>query len=138
VTTSRHQHEVGLRWSDFDALGHVNHAVVVTLLEEGRDAFLRDTLMESNPMYVVRKLEVDYQAEVTLEVRRANVECSVIRVGRTSLVMLERLVRPDGVVAAEAQSTCIWWDLESHSPRAFTEVDRARLSAEMPADNAPA
>ena len=33
------EHEVTVRWRDVDALGHVNHAVFLTYLEEGRDAF---------------------------------------------------------------------------------------------------
>lgn len=33
-------HHVQVRWQDLDGLGHVNHAVVLTYLEEGRDAFL--------------------------------------------------------------------------------------------------
>ena len=33
-------HRVQMRWRDLDGLGHVNHTVVLTYLEEGRDAFL--------------------------------------------------------------------------------------------------
>lgn len=130
------QQEVTLRWTDFDALGHIHHAVTVVLLEEGRDYFLRRTLLEANPMYVVRRLELDYQAEIPLEQRQVTVECNVSRIGRTSLVMLERLVRPDGVVATQAQSTIIWWDLENHCPKPFTEEDRVRLADAIPDDSA--
>ena len=35
---------VDVRWRDVDALGHVNHAVFLTYLEEGRDAFYQPTL----------------------------------------------------------------------------------------------
>ena len=33
------EHPVTVRWRDTDALGHVDHAVFLTYLEEGRDAF---------------------------------------------------------------------------------------------------
>ena len=33
-------HRVQMRWRDLDGLGHVNHTVVLTYLEEGRDVFL--------------------------------------------------------------------------------------------------
>ena len=33
-------HRVQVRWRDLDGLGHVNHTVVLTYLEEGRDAWL--------------------------------------------------------------------------------------------------
>ena len=32
----RHEHEVQLRWSDPDMLGHVNHARALSLLEDAR------------------------------------------------------------------------------------------------------
>ena len=32
--------EVGVRWSDMDAFGHINHARMVTLMEEARIAWL--------------------------------------------------------------------------------------------------
>ena len=41
VSGDGHEHAVQMRWRDLDGLGHVNHTVVLTYLEEGRDAFLR-------------------------------------------------------------------------------------------------
>src|SRR5260370_38853995 len=60
---------VKVRWRDVDALGHVNHAVFLTYLEEGRDAFYLQTL-GSEPHYVVVRLEVDLRAEVRYPDRR--------------------------------------------------------------------
>jgi acyl-CoA thioester hydrolase len=46
------EHQVDVRWRDTDALGHVNHAVFLTYLEEGRDAFFVRTF-GGEPDYVV-------------------------------------------------------------------------------------
>ena len=51
------EHPVDVRWRDVDALGHVNHAVFLTYLEEGRDAFFTRAL--GDPIYVVARLEID-------------------------------------------------------------------------------
>ena len=48
---------VRVRWRDTDALGHVNHAVFLTYLEEGRDAFYVHAL-GSDPHYVVARIEL--------------------------------------------------------------------------------
>ena len=53
---------VRVRWSDSDVLGHVNHAVFLTYLEEGRDAFFLQVL--GDPNYVVVRIEIDLRAEV--------------------------------------------------------------------------
>jgi len=57
------EHPVNVRWRDVDALGHVNHAVFLTYLEEGRDAFYMQVL-GTDPSYVVVRIEVDLRAEV--------------------------------------------------------------------------
>ena len=34
------EHRVQMRWRDIDGLGHINHTVALTYLEEGRDRHL--------------------------------------------------------------------------------------------------
>ncbi len=57
-----YERPVRIRWSDSDALGHVNHAVFLTYLEEGRDAFYLQVLGDQN--YVVVRIEIDLRAEI--------------------------------------------------------------------------
>src|SRR5690348_11316226 len=79
---------VKVRWRDVDALGHVNHAVFLTYLEEGRDAFYIQTL-GSDPSYVVARLEIDLRAEVRYEDQRVTVRIAADRLGTTSLTTRE-------------------------------------------------
>ena len=121
---------VKVRWRDVDALGHVNHAVFLTYLEEGRDAFFIQTL-GGDPSYVVVRLEVDLCAEVRYEDQRVTVRIAVDRLGTTSLTTRETVVTPGGEVAAEALVVTVNWDAENRKPVPFTETERARLSATM-------
>ena len=63
------EHTVDVRWRDVDALDHVNHAVFLTYLEEGRDAFYTE-LLGREPAYVVVRLEIDLRAEGVVIVSR--------------------------------------------------------------------
>ncbi len=119
---------VKVRWRDVDALGHVNHAVFLTYLEEGRDAFYLQTL-GSEPHYVVVRLEVDLRAEVRYPDRRVTVRIAAERLGTTSLTTRETVVTPAGEVAAEARVVTVRWDSGNHKPVPFTEAERARLAA---------
>jgi len=121
---------VKVRWRDVDALGHVNHAVFLTYLEEGRDAFFIQTL-GGDPSYVVVRLEVDLRAEVRYEDQRVIVRIVADRLGTTSLTTRETVVTPGGEVAAEALVVTVNWDAENRKPIPFTEAERARLSAAM-------
>jgi acyl-CoA thioester hydrolase len=121
------EHQVSLRWRDLDALGHVNHAVFLTYLEEGRDAFYVQALGR-DPHYVVARVEIDLRAEVRYADRRLRVRVEVERVGTTSLTTREEIVTGDGVTAAAARVVTVLWDASARKPMAFTDDERARLA----------
>jgi acyl-CoA thioester hydrolase len=121
------EHPVDVRWRDVDALDHVNHAVFLTYLEEGRDAFFSQTL--GDPAYVVVRLEVDLRAEVRYAERRVTVRIEVERLGTTSLTTRETIVMPSGKVAAEARVVTVRWDPGRRKPVPFSAAERAHLAA---------
>jgi len=124
------ERSVDVRWRDADSLGHVNHAVFLTYLEEGRDAFYVQAL-GSDPSYVVVRLEVDLRAEVRLSDRRVTVRVEVESLGTTSLTTRETIVVPSGEVAAEARVVTVRWDADQRKPVPFTETERQQLTAAM-------
>jgi len=122
------EHEVGVRWRDVDGLGHVNHAVFLTYLEEGRDAFYVRALGR-DPHYVVVRVEIDMRAEVIYTDRQLRVRIEVERVGTTSLTTRETIRTLAGVTAAEAKVVTVLWDASARKPVAFAADERARLDA---------
>ena len=122
------ERSVSVRWRDSDALGHVNHAVFLTYLEEGRDAFYVQAL-GSDPSYVVVRLEVDLRAEVRLSDQRVTVRVEVENLGTTSLTTRETIFVPSGEVAAEARVVTVKWDADQRKPVPFTETERGQLNA---------
>ena len=122
------EHQVDVRWRDVDALGHVNHAVFLTYLEEGRDAFFAQTLA-SDPIYVVVRLEVDLRVEVRYPDRRVTVRIEVERLGTTSLTTRETIITPANEVVAEARVVTVRWDSGQRKPVPFSEAERAQLEA---------
>ncbi len=121
---------VDVRWRDVDALRHVNHAVFLTYLEEGRDAFYSKILC-ADPVYVVVRIEVDLHAEVRLADRQVRVRVAVERVGTTSLTTRETILTPSGQVAADARVVTVRWDADHGKPVPFSEDERARLADAM-------
>jgi acyl-CoA thioester hydrolase len=125
------EHQVSLRWRDVDALGHVNHAVFLTYLEEGRDAFYAQVLGR-DPHYVLARAEIDWRAEVRYADRQLRVRIAVERVGTTSLTTRETVCTPAGVTAAEARVVTVLWDASARKPLAFTADERTRLALHCP------
>jgi acyl-CoA thioester hydrolase len=119
---------VDVRWRDTDALGHVNHAVFLTYLEEGRDAFFVQTF-GGEPDYVVARIEIDLRAEVRHPQRRVTVRLAVEHLGTTSLTTRETILTPAQEIAAQARVVTVRWDRRARKPMPFSETERARLTA---------
>jgi len=119
---------VHVRWRDTDAQGHVNHAVFLTYLEEGRDAFYAQVL-GTEPSYVVARVEVDLRAEVRHPDQRVTVRIQAERLGTTSLTTRETILTPAGDVVAEARVVTVRWDPGQRQSIPFSETERMRLEA---------
>lgn len=120
--------EVPLRHRDIDALGHVNQAVYHVLLEEVRAAFVRDALPDL-PFtgYVLARSELDYRREVVIEDRYVTGEAHVGALGRSSITVENRLLKPDGTVAVEGRAILVAWDETERRSRRLTDEERAIL-----------
>ena len=127
LVSAVYEHEVSVRWRDGDGLGHVNHAVFLTYLEEGRDAFYTQTLGR-DPHYVVVRVEIDLRAEVRYTDKQLQVRIEVERVGTTSLTTRETIRTPAGLTAAEARVVTVLWDADARKPVPFAADERARLT----------
>jgi len=123
-------HPVRVRWRDTDALGHVNHAVFLTYLEEGRDAFFTQVL-ESEPAYVVVRIELDLRAEIGLTQRNLTVRVEVERIGTTSVTTRELILAPSGEVAAQARVVSVRWDPQQRKPVPFSDEQRTQLAGHL-------
>ena len=119
-----------LRLNDFDVLGHLNQAVYHALMEQGRIALLTDLGPDSNE-YVLARVELDYRREVPFEMREVVLESGVERVGRSSVRIVQRVVRPDGELAAEGVSVIVGWDPGRRRSRPLTDAEREALSARL-------
>lgn len=119
---------IATRWSDFDALGHLNHAAYHVFLDEARDDALRRTVGDFDTWpNVVAHASIDYRREVPLGVREVVVRTAIVEVGRSSVRLEQQVLSPDGTTAADAAAVLVAWDRTTRSSRAITAAERARL-----------
>lgn len=126
--TNEYQTTVALRWSDQDTNGHVNHARVVTLIEEARIQWLnRDAPLEELRSFdspkVVASLSVDYLLPISVS-ESLTIRISTVRIGKTSFTLAYEGTQ-NGPPALIASTTLVMLDPETKRPRPLTvhEVD---------------
>jgi acyl-CoA thioesterase FadM len=100
------------------------------LFDEARDDVLRQTVGDfATWPNVIAHSSIDYRAEVAVGTREIVVQSEIASVGRSSVRFVQRLVRPDGTVAAEAETVLVAWDREARRARTIGDAERAALTA---------
>jgi acyl-CoA thioester hydrolase len=126
---------VPIRWRDLDGFNHVNNAVFLSYLEEGRDAWLANALGQGITQmteFVVRHIAIDFISQLTQEDGAVEVTVEVERVGTSSIALRETVTaRSDGRVAARATGVLVHTNAEHTESRPLPDDLRARLEASL-------
>ena len=125
-----HTSHIALRWSDLDALGHVNNAVYLTLCEQGRiEAF--EALLpggwvgDTSPVLAAASLSF---RRPILGTGLAHVATTFETPGRTS-VKTRFTVTLDGELRAEGEAVLVWIDVATGRPVPVPDTLRAAIAA---------
>jgi acyl-CoA thioester hydrolase len=123
-----HEKRVEIRWSDVDAVGHVNNAVYATYLEECRDEWLDGALGDADTGwdYVVARVALDYLRALRLEDEAVLVRVGLERIGTSSVTTREEILAGDEVTA-EAEAVLVARDRETGRSRPLTATERSAI-----------
>ncbi|GAC58584.1 hypothetical protein GOHSU_43_00280 [Gordonia hirsuta DSM 44140 = NBRC 16056] len=126
---------VPVRWSDMDAFGHINHARMVTLMEEARIQWLLSAGEEYSPLIksaMIVHVEIRYQAQL----RHDDSPLSIamwIKGHRSVDFTIGYEIRGaeaglEGRPACVASTQMAVVDVEAHTLRRLTEVEKGYLA----------
>jgi acyl-CoA thioester hydrolase len=89
-----YRHRLSVRFRDCDAMGHVNHAVYFTYMEQCRLTFWRDVTDTASPhtRVIVARAECDYRAPVHFG-DEVEVRVKVGAIGRSSFALEYEIVQ---------------------------------------------
>ncbi|NBH04919.1 thioesterase family protein [Amycolatopsis sp. SID8362] len=113
------------RWTDMDVYGHINHAKMVTLLEEARIPLLFEGAVEAGldqlpKGIVVVKLEVAYKAPIVVSGQQLRVDIDLTELRAASFTLAYRVhTGPAGTdpVAVTAETVLAPYDTVALRPR---------------------
>jgi acyl-CoA thioester hydrolase len=122
-------HRLLVRFRDCDAMGHVNHAVYFTYLEQCRLTFWHELTGSPNPhtRVILARAECDYRAPAhfgdELEIRMA-----VSAIGRSSFTLAYEIANvASGVTIADARTVMVSYDYAAGRPMPLPEATRELL-----------
>ena len=126
-------HPIEVRFRDLDAMGHVNHAVVITFMEQARFQWWRSFLggrRFQEEGFLVARAEVDYRLPILLgdDVR---VELRCAKVGNSSFELGYRLTKGlGGEVFVQGKTVQVMVDFTINRPKPLAAPTRAWLEAQ--------
>ncbi len=130
--TYRHWTPVTIRYSDQDAMAHVNNTAMAAYVEAARTAFIYD-LIEKGGMqgleFILARLVIDYRRELHYP-GTVEVGARLIRIGNKSLTTGFGVFK-GGDCVATSESVNVFYDLNARKTVVPTPDIRAILVAEM-------
>jgi acyl-CoA thioester hydrolase len=135
------RHRVTVRFRDCDPLGHANHAVYLTYLEQARFTLWRSQLgfvVRSpggpSPGLILARAEVDYRAQARYG-DELDVLLALDRIGRTSFTYAYTINDvPTGRLVAEARTVLVLFDYANERPVPIDDELRRKLARPVTVD----
>jgi YbgC/YbaW family acyl-CoA thioester hydrolase len=119
-----HRTDLQMRFSDTDALGHVNNVSFAAYAETGRVDFLM-RIGKSVTSLILANVSIDYRRQVTFG-EPIHIETWVESLGRTSIV-LGQAIWAAGERAADVRSVAVHFDYETGRSVELTATIREAL-----------
>ncbi|HEY7789004.1 MAG TPA: thioesterase family protein [Vicinamibacterales bacterium] len=123
-------HAIEVRFRDCDPMGHVNHAVFLTYLEQARFAYWR-AVSHNTPGpgagIIIARVECDFRAPILMG-DPIDVRLWVSEIGRSSFMLDYEIVRlTDERVVATARTVIVAYDYSAGRSVPIPDDMRARL-----------
>jgi len=117
--------DIPLRWSDMDALRHINNVQIVRLLEEARvlglaEWFGHDAEGSRVPRLLIARTEVDYRRQLHYQHQPVTITMWVSKVSGAAFDLSYEVMssnQPDAEICCTAETTVVHFDMESQRPQ---------------------
>ena len=116
--------DVYLRWSDIDRFGHLNNAVMATLLEEARARFFYSDEIGTGLLdggIVIAKQTIEYKKPIFYSLDPLQIDVSVARMGNSSFDFAYVVNQGDEKELANGITTMVAIDLQTGKPKRISK-----------------
>jgi acyl-CoA thioester hydrolase len=132
VSEFKYSHDVPVRFSDLDLLGHVNHLAFLDILEQARVSYYHDVMGLPSVVevaFVLAELRVRYVSQAHFgQVLRVHFRIAWLK--RSSSGFVYEIHEPEsGELLAEGEGVQVYMDLEAYKAQPLPEAFRARVVA---------
>ncbi len=129
---ARHQLLIPLRWSDFDALGHVNNVTYFEYMQDARVSLIHDFGADKSSLkeigHLVAHNEIDYIKPISMTDISISVALWISRFGGASYDVQYEISDQAGTVCARAKSVMVTVDMATEAVVRIPDEVREAMS----------
>lgn len=116
------------RFSDTDALGHINNAAYATWFEEARRPFFKFFVPDLDPKkwnLIIARIEIDYLAQGSYQ-DEAEIKTQVEKIGNSSFVLIQEAIQNNKVIC-KGKSFLVHYDYQTEKSVLIPEEIKEKL-----------
>ncbi|MBU2917549.1 acyl-CoA thioesterase [Psychrosphaera sp. F3M07] len=120
------------RFSETDALGHINNTVIPVWFESARDPVFRifNASLDLNSWnLIIAKIEVNYSAQIQYQAQ-VEIRTSIKKVGNSSFTVFQQVFQADQCVAF-GECIMVKFDYVTNKSAAITDEEKAELNKHL-------
>ena len=130
---NRFTSKLTVRFSDLDAMGHVNNATYFTYMEEARKNFFGEILNATSPEdfpFILASISCNFIKPVQLEEKTLEVDLWITSIGRKSFTFKHAIYRtqdPEWIFAT-GESVQVFFDHRNHKSIEIPETFKLQIA----------
>lgn len=120
------------RFSETDALGHINNTVIPVWFESARDPVFRifNASLDLNSWnLIIAKIEVNYSAQIQYQAQ-VEIRTSIKKVGNSSFTVFQQVFQADQCVAF-GECIMVKFDYVTNKSAAITDEEKVELNKHL-------
>jgi acyl-CoA thioester hydrolase len=120
------------RFSETDALGHINNTVIPVWFESARDPVFRifNANLDLNSWnLIIAKIEVNYSAQIQYQAQ-VEIRTSIKKVGNSSFTVFQQVFQADQCVAF-GECIMVKFDYVTNKSAAITDEEKVELNKHL-------
>ena len=120
------------RFSETDALGHINNTVIPNWFEKAREPLFRFFTPDLDPQkwqLIIARIEVDFKAEI-FYTSDVIIKTWLEKIGNSSMAVVQQVWQNDKV-CAEGRAAMIHFDWQEKAPKPIPDEIRAQLTEHL-------
>ncbi len=125
----KHKMIINIRWSDMDAIGHVNNATYLTYLEEARICYLNDVITWDSKVdgIILASVNINYKKPIYFN-QKIEILTRCSKIGGKSFELEYVMINELSEIICDGKTVMVYYNYQSNNSEIIPDKFRSLLN----------